>query len=124
GGKGVDLILDSVAGPNFDRNFDMLAPLGQVLWFGFAGGMPDDTLLQIFGKHFVRGVGLRTFHLTYSVSEPYPEMIGRSIRNILTFLREKKINPVIAERIPLSEAARAHDLLESRTTVGKIILQV
>jgi len=124
GGKGVDLILDSVAGPNFDRNFDMLAPLGQVLWFGFAGGMPDDTLLQIFGKHFVRGVGLRTFHLTYSVSEPYPEMIGRSIRNILTFLREKKINPVIAERIPLPEAARAHDLLESRTTVGKIILQV
>ena len=39
GGNGVDLVLDSVAGPNFDRNFDMLAPLGQVLWFGFAGGL-------------------------------------------------------------------------------------
>ena len=56
GGNGVDLVLDSVAGPNFDRNFDMLAPLGQVLWFGFAGGFPADTLLQAFGKHFVRGL--------------------------------------------------------------------
>ena len=116
-------MLNSVAGPNFDRNFDMLAPLGQVLWFGFAGGFPADTLLQSFGKHFVRGVGLRTFHLTYSVAEPYPEMIGRSLGTIVTYLREKKIEPVIADRLPLAEAARAHELLESRETVGKIILQ-
>jgi len=123
GGKGVDLVLDSVAGPNFSRNFDALAPLGQVVWFGFAGGFPADTLLQSFGKHFVRGVGLRTFHLTYSVAEPYPELIGHSLGTILTYLREKKIAPIIADRVPLAEAASAHQLLESRNTVGKIILQ-
>jgi NADPH2:quinone reductase len=41
----------------------------------------------------------------------------------VTYLREKKIEPVITDRIPLSEAARAHELLEGRETVGKIILQ-
>ena len=71
----------------------------------------------------MRGVGLRTFHLTYSITEPYPEIIGRSLGTIVTYLREKKIEPVITDRIPLSEAARAHELLEGRETVGKIILQ-
>jgi NADPH2:quinone reductase len=123
GGDGVDLVLDSVAGPNFDHNFDMLAPLGQVAWFGFAGGLPADTLLQSFGKHFLRGVGLRTFHLTYSVTAPYPEMMGRSLEAIMMYLREKKIDPVLADRIPLAEAARAHELLATRETVGKILLQ-
>ena len=123
GGKGADLVLDSVGGPNFGRNFEMLAPLGQVVWFGFAGGFPADTLLQSFGKHFMKGVGLRTFHLTSSVAEPYPEMFGQSLGTIITYLREKKIEPVIADRIPLAETARAHQLLESRSTVGKVILQ-
>src|SRR5690606_37886886 len=40
GGKGFDLIFDSGAGPDFERNFDMLAPLGQVLLYGFTGGLP------------------------------------------------------------------------------------
>ena len=123
GGKGVDLVLESVAGPKFARNFDMLAPLGQVLWFGFAGGMPPDELLQSFGKNFVKGVGLRTFHLTYSLAEPYPELVGQSLGTILGYLQQKKIQPVIADRIPLKEAARAHQLLASRNTVGKVILK-
>lgn len=122
-GKGVDLVLDSVAGPNFGRNFEMLAPLGQVIWFGNSGGLPADGLLQSLGQNFVKGFGLRTFHLTYSLAEPYPEMFGRSVGTLITYLREKKIEPVIAARIPLEEAARAHQLLESRKTVGKVILK-
>lgn len=122
-GKGVDLVLDSVAGPNFGRNFEMLAPMGQVAWFGFSGGLPPDGLLQSFGQNFVKGVGLRTFHLTYSLADPYPEILGQSLGTLITYLSEKKIEPIIAARIPLAEAAKAHQLLESRKTVGKIILK-
>jgi len=38
-------------------------------------------------------------------------------------LAEKRIQPQIFERMPLEEAARAHELLESRAVMGKIILQ-
>lgn len=123
GGKGVDLVLDSVAGPNFSRNFDMLAPLGQVLWYGFAGGLPSNDLLEALGKHWIRGVGVRTFHLVYSLAEPYPQLFGQSIGTVLTYLQQKKIEPVIADRIPLAEAARAHRRLQNRETIGKVILK-
>lgn len=122
-GRGVDLILESVAGPDFGRNFDMLAPLGQVLWFGFAAGMPPAELLHPLGAHFLRGVGVRTFHLTYSIAEPYPDLLGESLRAVIGWLREGRIKPVIGERLPLEQAARAHELLQSRTTIGKLILK-
>ena len=122
GGRGVDLVLDSVAGPDLGRGFDMLAPLGQVLWFGFAGGMPADTLLESLGRHFLRGVGLRTFHLTFSVMEPYPDVSRQAIQTILTRLRDKTIEPVVGSRFPLADAARAHEVLEVRETVGKVLL--
>jgi NADPH2:quinone reductase len=122
GGKGADLVLDSVGGPRFARDFDMLAALGQVVWFGFAGGMPGGDLLDAIAKNFVRGVGLRTFHLVFSVAEPHPEVFGPSVGTILAYLRERKIAPVIADRLPLKDAARAHQLLESRNTVGKLLL--
>ena len=100
----------------------MLAPLRRVVWFGFAGGLPGGDLLPAIAKNFVRGVGLRTFHLVYSIAEPHPEIFGPSVGTILTYLREKKIDPVIADRLPLKDAVRAHELLESHSTVGKLLL--
>lgn len=124
GGRGLDLVLDSVAGPYMARYFDMLAPLGQILWFGFASGLPEaGELLQAMGKNFVKGVGLRTFHVWFSLAEPYPGVFGPSVGTMLTYLAEKKIQPIIADRLPLAEAARAHEMLESRNTVGKLILK-
>jgi NADPH:quinone reductase-like Zn-dependent oxidoreductase len=47
----------------------------------------------------------------------------KSIGILLVYLAKKKIKPFIYERIPLSEAARAHQLIESGATIGKIILK-
>jgi NADPH2:quinone reductase len=122
-GKGVDLILDSVAGPSFTNNFEMLAPLGQVIWYGFAGGPPSDNLLDPLTAHFGKGVGVRTFHLRYSIAEPFPQIMAESIQTVVRYLVEGKVKPVIHDRIPLKEAAQAHKLLESQKTVGKLILK-
>lgn len=58
----------------------------------------------------------------YSIAEPDPAIFGASVGTVLTYLREKKIEPLIAERVPLEHAARAHALLESRKTAGKLLL--
>ena len=51
-----------------------------------------------------------------------PELVPRGLRALLELLREDKIHPVVAERMPLSDARRAHELLESSADKGKLVL--
>jgi NADPH:quinone reductase len=52
----------------------------------------------------------------------HPERYREDFRALLELLREGKIHPVIAERLPLSDARRAHELLESAAAKGKLVL--
>jgi NADPH2:quinone reductase len=51
-----------------------------------------------------------------------PEWFREDFRVLLKLLREGKIHPVVAERLPLSEARRAHELLETSAAKGKLVL--
>jgi NADPH:quinone reductase-like Zn-dependent oxidoreductase len=122
GGKGVEIILNSAAGDTFDRDFKMLTPLGQIIWFGMAAGPPQENLTEQLMAGFVKSAGIRTFMLP-SIFELDPALMARSAEILFNDLADKKIKPHIYERIPLSEAARAHELLESGKVQGKLILK-
>jgi NADPH:quinone reductase-like Zn-dependent oxidoreductase len=51
-----------------------------------------------------------------------PAWFREDFRALLDLLREHKIHPVVAERLPLSDARRAHELLESSASTGKLVL--
>jgi NADPH:quinone reductase len=51
-----------------------------------------------------------------------PEWFREDFGALLALLRDEKINPVVAERLPLSDARRAHELLESSAAKGKLVL--
>ncbi len=51
-----------------------------------------------------------------------PEWFREDFRALLELLREGKIHPVVAERLPLTEARHAHELLESSASKGKLVL--
>jgi NADPH:quinone reductase len=51
-----------------------------------------------------------------------PEWFREDFHALLELLREDKIHPVVAERLPLAEARRAHELLEQSASVGKLVL--
>jgi NADPH:quinone reductase-like Zn-dependent oxidoreductase len=51
-----------------------------------------------------------------------PEWFREDFRALLELLRQRKIQPVIAERLPLTDARRAHELLESSAAKGKLVL--
>lgn len=122
-GHGADLILDSVAGAGFAKNFDMLAPMGLIIWFGAAGGFPEANITELMGANLAKGPGVRLFRIFNSIAEPYPELFRQSELEVARLLDEGKIKPFISERLPLSDAAKAHSMIESGTTVGKIILK-
>ncbi|MBN0047221.1 zinc-binding dehydrogenase [Streptomyces actuosus] len=51
-----------------------------------------------------------------------PERFREDFRALLALLREHRIHPAVAERLPLSEARRAHEMLESSAAEGKLVL--
>ena len=121
-GKGVNVILNSVAGNTFGRDFEALAPLGQIIWFGMAAGLPEGDLGQQLGTGFAKSAGIRTF-MVFNVMDLSPDLMNHSVETLFDYLGRKKIKPHIHERIPLTEAARAHQLLESGAVSGKLILK-
>lgn len=52
----------------------------------------------------------------------YPDWFREDFRALLGLLREEEIRPVVAERLPLSDARRAHELLERSAATGKLVL--
>lgn len=120
-GQGVDLILDPVGGPAFGKNFAYLAPLGLVINYGLLDGPPDPSYAQAIYARFGDSLGLRFFSM--HVFDGKPERRRAAMQELLPLLAEGRIRPDIAARLPLAEARRAHELLESGTALGKILLQ-
>ena len=56
--------------------------------------------------------------INFGVIEPYTEDLSK----LANYLADGKINPLVYDRIPLTEASRAHQLLESGAVTGKIVL--
>jgi NADPH:quinone reductase-like Zn-dependent oxidoreductase len=52
----------------------------------------------------------------------YPDWYKEDFGVLLELLRADKVHPVVAERLPLTEARRAHELLERSASTGKLVL--
>ena len=118
-GRGVDVVLDAVGGESFGEGFEMLAPMGQILWFGMAAGPPQADIGQKIVEHAGRSAGVRFFVL-YSVP---PAEFAASMARLLEHVAQGELEPQIHATLPLTEVARAHELLESKAVKGKILLE-
>lgn len=121
GGKGVDVILDMVAGDYIPREIDCLADDGRIALIALLGGAKAEIDL---GQ-----VLRRRLHISGSTLRPRPvafkAAIARSLRErVWPLFEQGTLKPVIHRTFPLDQAAEAHALMESSTHVGKIVLEV
>lgn len=121
GGKGVDVILDMVAGDYLPREIDCLADDGRIALIALLGGAKAEIDL---GQ-----VLRRRLHISGSTLRPRPvafkAAIARSLRErVWPLFEQGKLKPVIYRSFPLARAAEAHALMESSAHVGKIVLEV
>ncbi|MDB5880832.1 MAG: hypothetical protein JWP43_710 [Ramlibacter sp.] len=121
GGRGIDLVLDPVGGPNFSRNFDYAAPLGLVVNYGLLEGRADPSYAQAMQRRFGDSLGFRFFSM--HVFDKLPERRRAAMVELLPLLAQGKIRPVIFDRIPLQEARRAHALFDTGEVMGKLLLK-
>ena len=111
GGRGVDLILDPIGGKGFGRNFTMLAPLGMVISYGRLDGPPEADLVPAMRANSAASPALRLF--TIHTFDDRPDIRAATMKVLLGHLAAGEIRPLIHDRLPLAEAARAHEMLES-----------
>ena len=146
-GKGVDVVLDSLGGPISVRSFRALRPGGRLVVFGRYNTIKDgrkDWPAVIKWYAAVATVWLwdkvspRRHVYAYHVQkyrdkatrrdgavggEPWnADEFREDFAVLLELLRADKIHPVVAERLPLTEARRAHERLESSAATGKLVL--
>jgi putative PIG3 family NAD(P)H quinone oxidoreductase len=118
-GRGVDLILDMVAGDYLPRNLKCLATEGRLVQIALQNGPKVEmNLLPVMLKRLtITGSTLRP----RSVAEK--AQIARSLREkVWPLLSAGKVKPVIHETFPLARACDAHVLMESSRHIGKILL--
>jgi len=118
-GEGAQVVYDSVAGPQFQRSFDMIAIDGSVILFGHAAGDPPPESLRYWLKSG-RNLGLRTYFLGATM-QAHLEMIPAAYDHLFRALMSGAIYLPI-ETMPLVDAAKAHARIEQQQTVGKVIL--
>jgi len=120
-GHGADLVFDHVAGKQFTEGLKMLAPLGMLVSYGLLGGMPDKDLFAEMRANLEHSPAVRC--LTMHTYDHMPERRRAAMTKAIEMLASGRVDPAIAAKLPLSEASRAHDMIETRQAMGKIVLK-
>jgi NADPH:quinone reductase-like Zn-dependent oxidoreductase len=119
--RGVDVILDVVGGPYWERNLACLAPLGRLVLVGALGGDQVTTSLGMLRSKRVRvyGTVLRARSLEEKIA-----LTQQFQKHLLPLFAQGRLRPVVDRVFPLAEAAAAHEYMEANQNFGKIVLAV
>ena len=120
-GRGVDVVLDMVAGDYVQRNIEVLAMDGRLVMIGRQGGVKSEIdIMPILRKRLtLTGSTLRT----RSVEEK--GALATAVHQYVWPLFESgAVRVIVHQTFPLRDAAAAHRLMESSAHVGKLVLQV
>ena len=129
-GDGVDVVIDPIGGAGqLRRSYRALRKGGRLVWLGAAAtkerglrvgllSLPAVFLLRLIpdGKRVPRTPDLAKFARTHG------DWYRETLTELLDLAAAATIRPVVSERVPLAEAARAHELLERGGHAGKVVL--
>jgi NADPH:quinone reductase-like Zn-dependent oxidoreductase len=133
GGTGVDLVLDALGGRDWKTGYRLLRPAGRLIAYGFANlsagarrdllrvarqgvGVPLFTPLGLM-NHNRAVAGVNMGHLW-----DRHELMSAHVRALLEFYGKGLVAPRVDAVFPFAEAARAHQRLQERRNVGKVLL--
>ena len=118
-GRGVDVVLDMVAGAYVGREIECLADDGRLALIAVQGGTQSaiDSGLVLRKRLAITGSTLRPRSIAYKTG------LAQALKaQAWPLLESGRIKPVIHQVFPAAQAAAAHALMESSTHVGKIVL--
>jgi NADPH2:quinone reductase len=118
-GKGVDYVIDGVGKTTFSKNLKCMASQGHICLYGMASGPPDPlSPLLLLPKAVCVSGGMMTNFL-----RSRGEVLSKG-GEVFEGVEAGWLSPPQVTTLPLAEASRAHELLEGRQSVGKLVLKV
>jgi NADPH:quinone reductase-like Zn-dependent oxidoreductase len=134
-----DIILDSVGGKSLKENFKRLAPGGRVISFGAASTVTGKRRSWMALIEFILGTPFYTpFRLMMENKGVYGlnmlqffdgdfggekfRVLEKALDHIVAGFESKRYRTIIGKEFPLAQGGRAHEHLQSRANVGKVVL--
>ncbi len=129
-GRGVDVVVDPVGGArHLWRSYRALGKGGRLVWLGSAATNKQGlrvgplSLLMVFALKLIPdGKQVPTCPTLGKFAKAHNEWYRQTLTELLDSLAAGRIKPVVAERVPLVDAARAHEILERSGHTGKVVL--
>jgi len=137
---GVDAVFDGIGGDNLWRSREALRPGGVVVVYGFTSKLSGGRVAsgRSRGRHRFRESAILGWYIArnwflpgqkrmvpYSIQtlkRLKPAQFRQDLVTLFGLLQDKKLKPLIAQRLPLVEARQAHELLGQGGVTGKIVL--
>jgi NADPH2:quinone reductase len=139
--EGVDAVFDPIGGAHLWHSRQALRPGGKVVGYGNTTALRGDGLgssspgrrnrlhgipiyaLYIAGSWLLPGRRRLVPYSIQTLKRLKPKLFRRDLITLLDLLQQKKIKPIIAQRLPLAEAKQAQELLGKGGVIGKIVLE-
>ncbi|MGE5525560.1 MAG: zinc-dependent alcohol dehydrogenase family protein [Rhodospirillaceae bacterium] len=119
GGRGVDVVY-AIVGPGFTKNLDLLAPLGTLVSINSLGREPDADLYAELRRCLGKSLGVRLYSI-HTLDKDHERRRALMYRAI-ELMAAGHLQPPQPTCLPLRDAARAHEMLEAGTALGKLVL--
>ncbi len=129
--EGVDVVFDSIGGRHLLQSYQTLRSNGQLVSYGFSSALANQrgrllklgssmgllTLLKLWpdGQKAV-------FYSIADLKQRQPDWFQEDLKILLDLLANGSIQPIIADRLPLEDAAHAHELLDQSDVRGQLVL--
>ncbi len=117
-GRGVDVILETVGDDVLRQSVALLAQFGRLVFYGSAAGfnIPPVNVVDLIDMKTVTGFSL------YAILFSQPEVAAAGLRAVIEMISAGTVKPVVHARIGIDDAAKAHELMEARAQLGKVVL--
>jgi NADPH:quinone reductase-like Zn-dependent oxidoreductase len=126
--KGLDIVLDPIGGRNWWASYACLRGGGTLVCFGASsavtkGKMEAGLGFALLGLMKILPDGKHAgWYNVKTLRDARPEQFREDLSKLFELLGQRQVQPVVAERFPLREAARANELLENAQVQGKLVL--
>lgn len=118
-GHGADVILDNMGAKYLDRNVSALATEGRLVIIGMQGGVKGELNI---GKLLAKRGALIATSLRSRPVEEKAAICAAVVEHVWPLVADGTVRTIVHATVPLAEAARAHQMMESGDHVGKIVL--
>jgi NADPH:quinone reductase-like Zn-dependent oxidoreductase len=129
-GDGVDAVFDPLGGKSFARSLRALKPGGMLVAFGFmnqvqgrGGSIPLDFVRLKMWDWLPNG-HRTAFYSIGAMRRKNPEWFRQDLAALFDMLSAGRVDPAVAEVVPLTDVRRAHERVEAGEVAGKLVMRV